>query len=316
MRLPDFFILGVQKAGTTTLADLLDATPGLSLTRPKEPMFFCCDDMETQFTNLFRQPSSWARFDWANRREELLAEYAQCYAHAAEDELVGDGSTTSLISERAVRRIAETCPEAKHLVLLRDPVRRAYSAYWHSVRTGLNHESFETVLRGGRDNLLRFGLYEQHLHRLYQYVPKEQVLILHFEDLTRDQPAVWQQAVDFLGRSDASLPAQDTTHANPAFYPKSLWLHGQLAHFQGIHDDSAPPVTWIAPEERAKSSLASTSGKGRAKALYRQLLMSDRKPTDNNPATVRTLRDFYRKENQGLSDLIGRDVFTLWEWET
>lgn len=315
MRLPDFFILGVQKAGTTTLADLLDATPGLTLTRPKEPMFFCCDDMEVQFTNLFRQPSSWARFDWPARRDELLTEYAQCYAHAAEDELIGDGSTTTLISERALQRIAETCPQAKHLVLLRDPVRRAYSAYWHSVRIGLNHEPFEAVLRGGRDCLLRFGLYEHHLRRLYRFVPQEQVLVLHFEDLTRDQPAIWKQAVEFLGCKADQLPLQASTHANPAFFPKSRWLHRQLAHFQGIHDDSAPPVTWIPPEERAKRTLALGSGKGRAKALYRQLLMSNRKPAENNPETVRTLRQFFRKENQGLPDLISRDVFTLWGWE-
>ncbi|MEM1059841.1 MAG: sulfotransferase [Verrucomicrobiota bacterium] len=314
MRTPDFFILGVQKAGTTTLADLFEATPGLTMTRPKEPMFFCADDMEVQFSNLFRQPSSWQRFDWEGGREALLGEYAASYAHASPEEKVGDGSTTTLLSRRALERIAQTCPRARHLVLLRDPVRRAYSAYWHAIRGGLHAESFETTLRAGRDSLLRYGLYAQHLRVLYSIVPREQVLVLHFEDLARDQAAVWREAVTFLGLPAEPPPKLEETHANAAFYPKSLWLHRQLAGLQGAHNDQMPPVTWLPAEAREGLQAAVSAGKSRAKQLYRQVLMSQRKPAEADPQTVQTLREFYRRENKGLDELVGRDMVKLWGW--
>jgi len=314
MRLPRFFILGVQKAGTTTLARLLDATPGLAMTEPKEPMFFCCDDMNIQFSNLFRRPSSWQRFDWENRKDDLLAEYSTCCEHAPEGAFVGDGSTTTLLSRRALARIAETLPGARHIVLLRDPVKRAYSAYWHAIRTGLHAESFESALRSGRDCLLRFGHYEAHLRQLFEFFPREQVMVMHFEDLARDQKNCWKEAAAFLGRPMEEVPQLEAAHANAAFYPRSLTLHRWLARLQGIHNDTAPPVTWLPPEEKKAHPMSSSGLRKQAKELYRMLLMTDRKPVAPHPDTVRVLRDYYRRENRGLGKLLERDVFGLWGW--
>ncbi len=135
MRFPDSCVAWAAKSGTTTLCAMLDEHPDIFITRPKEPMFFCRDEILVYQNYFHPSLERWWVFDWERRREELLLEYAGHYTSAAEHQLSGEGSPRYMASTKAPDRIAELKPEMKSVFILRDPVSRAYFHYWHLVST-------------------------------------------------------------------------------------------------------------------------------------------------------------------------------------
>ena len=123
-RLPDFLILGEMKCGSTTLWQLLS----------KHPRIFFPDEKELHFFN--------ARPD----RPLSASDYERCFASSDSDHLLGEATPNYLFDEDASVRIHRTIPEARLIAILRDPVMRAWSHYWHNVRRGREPLSFQRAL--------------------------------------------------------------------------------------------------------------------------------------------------------------------------
>src|SRR5262245_31073319 len=97
-RLPDFVIVGAQKSGTASLSALLSDRSDVFMCRPREPMFFCRDDAAIHPHTLLSNRDLWRAFDWKGDQQRLLDDYAELFRSAGRNQLVGEGSTTYLVS--------------------------------------------------------------------------------------------------------------------------------------------------------------------------------------------------------------------------
>jgi len=218
--LPNFFILGAAKAGTTSLYEYLRHHPDVYLSDVKEPHYFCNDD----------------------RYEKGLNYYLDVFFPGS-DKCIARGEATPhyLYYEKAARRMSEVLPEAhqRFIIILRDPVERAYSLYWNMV--GERHESlsFENALEAEAERLhdeevyyhgeVRFqyfesGLYAKQIKTYYKYFDPSKFLILFFEDLLNNPEEMVRSVYRFIGVSD-NVEIVNPKNSNPAGLPKSTMLH-------------------------------------------------------------------------------------------
>jgi hypothetical protein len=206
---PDFLIMGAPKAGTSALHAALARHPQIHLTSPaaphlKEPKYYLCDDVPPP---TFRGPGdAHSNREWVWRRSE----YEALFAAAPPASVRGESTPFYLWSSTARRRIAEELPEARLVVVLRDPIDRAYSNWMHLWSDGLEPDpSFlsafareEARVSAGWAPFWRYrglGLYGRQLADLYSRVDREQVLLLRYRDLI-DEPATTLDRVSaFLG---------------------------------------------------------------------------------------------------------------------
>jgi hypothetical protein len=221
-QLPNFFILGAPKCGTTSLYRYLGSHPDVFFPANKEPQFFCNE-------GLFSRG---------------LGFYARTF-FAGADRFVcrGDATPHYLYYEKVAVRIRQSLPAEHHrfIVILRDPVERAYSHYWNMVAEGLETASFEKALALEAERLtdpeleragtLTFhyvsaGLYATQLERYFRHLNRDRFLILFQEDLATNPSDVLQQVLDFLGLPARELDLLD--RYNEAGMPRSTRLQQMM----------------------------------------------------------------------------------------
>ena len=203
--LPHFLVLGTQKGGTTSLHQLLAAHPQVYLPACKEVHYFSLHDHET--------------LHW----------YAKHFADAQAGQLRGDITPYYLFHPRAPQRIHAVLPQAKLIVLVRDPVERALSQFFHARRHGFEPLELEAALEAetkrlaGADERLRApgsrdyshqkhsyisrSRYEQQLKRYTGLFAAKQLLVLRSEDLFHNTDMCWERIQAFLGLRSLPLPA-------------------------------------------------------------------------------------------------------------
>src|ERR671930_1259656 len=201
--LPDFLILGAQKAGTTALFAYLRWHPGVTGPAFKEVSFF---------DRHYVHGERWYRAHMPLRRGRI----------------VGEASPSYLFHPLAPERVARMLPRARLIALLRNPVDRAFSHYQHERALGREPLSFEEAIeqedermRGELERMLADpayfshawwnytyvarGRYAEQLERWYAVFPREQLLVLASEELAADPPGVYRRALEFLGASAHDL---------------------------------------------------------------------------------------------------------------
>ncbi|MGK2941782.1 MAG: sulfotransferase [Immundisolibacter sp.] len=205
---PQVFLIGAQKAGTTFLANLLGAQPGVCVARPKEPDFF---------TRHRERGLDWYRDCFPTTEGRLLLDASTSYSAAP---LAGYGSAGDDPRSRyagvpiAIHAVA---PAARFIYLVRNPAARVHSAYWHGVRTGNETLPIETALATD-STYLRTSDYLGQLRLYLEYFPREAFLILRFEDLVREPLAVLEAACDFLGLARPLALPPDSGHNRSYVY--------------------------------------------------------------------------------------------------
>lgn len=208
----DFMVIGSQKAGTTALFDYLTDDPRLNLSRDKEVHFF---DDESQDWSAPDYAAYHARFDLA--RPGLMGEATPIYVFWPE----------------SMERLATYNPDARLILMLRDPVRRAYSGWQMEYARGVETLPFAQAIREGRARLtgkpsnhpdrrelsyVERGYYGAQVQRVLNLFPPSHLLVQRAEDLRADPSAVLGQVCSFLGLAPPSRPvAHRTVHAAAAF---------------------------------------------------------------------------------------------------
>jgi hypothetical protein len=219
MNKPSIFLLGVQKCGTTAIAKMLGDHSEIFVPSVKETYFFVDE-------SYFPKGESWYL-------EEFYSNTATGNAR-----LLCDATPFYLCSEEALKRIASFADEsARFVVCLRNPVNRAYSAYWHQRRLGNENASFEDALRlesgrisdakakGGRwwrHAYTQVGLYAEHLERAFSILGRERFLVLNENDLAGAE-ALKPKLHAFLGLKDA-FEIDQVSKANKSVMPRSRLL--------------------------------------------------------------------------------------------
>jgi hypothetical protein len=192
MTLPNFIIIGAQKAGTTALYRYLEEHPDIYMSPDKEPRFFAnAEDRNGVFPYKTQQ------------------DYETLFSGVAGQRAIGEASTLYLHSETAPARIKALIPDVRLIALLRNPVERAYSAYNFRVREG--HEtrgSFRQVLddelrhveaHDGQSIYLARGMYATQLARYFALFDRSQIRLYTYERFTGNPGEVLADICDFIG---------------------------------------------------------------------------------------------------------------------
>jgi sulfotransferase family protein len=206
--LPDFVIIGAQKAGTTALFAYLRWHPELTGPSFKEVSFF---------DRHFAHGEAWYRAHLPARPRNLLVKLRRGRWPS-----VGEASPSYLFHPLAADRVAQMIPEARLIAILRNPVDRAFSHYQHEVALGREPLSFEDALdqeerrmRGEVERMLRDpsyfshawwnftyvarGRYAEQLERWFAAFPREQLLVLLSDELLEEPAETYARVTAFLG---------------------------------------------------------------------------------------------------------------------
>lgn len=185
-RWPNLFVVGAAKAGTTSLAYYLGQHPDIFMSPIKEPHFFS-GSTPTLFEAVHDERAYLRLFD-GSRGERYL----------------GEASPSYLDTAKAAQAIARAAPEARIVISLRNPIDRAYSDYWGSVRLGETRPFFELVqeavaCKEGSHGLVRRGTYAHNVERYLSVFGPDRVRVLFFEELVSDVRPQLTELFRFLG---------------------------------------------------------------------------------------------------------------------
>lgn len=203
MALPDFFLIGAPKAGTTALHVALAQHPELFLSRNKEPKFFLTDGPPPTGGGP-GDAATYRAYVW--RRED----YEALFEAAPQGALRGESTTLYLRDPAAHQRMAQLVPEAKLIAVVRDPVDRAHSNWMHLRSAGLEPEDDfvrACQLEGQRADAgwgpfwryVGLGRYGEQLEHLFSLFPREQVLVLRYRQLREEPHETLDRVCTFLG---------------------------------------------------------------------------------------------------------------------
>ena len=203
MALPDFFIAGAPKAGTTALHSALARHPSLFMAAVKEPKFFLTDGPP---------PAKGGPGDAKTYREHVWqrADYEALFDPAPAGTLRGESTPFYLYSRDAQLRIRALIPQARLIIVLRDPIERAHSNWAHLWSAGLDPigdfvqacRAEEQRTADGWADFWRYkdlGRYGHQIKQLYTVFPAEQVFMIRYREMIEDAAGTLDRICGFLG---------------------------------------------------------------------------------------------------------------------
>ncbi len=221
---PNFLIIGAHKAGTTSLYHYLNQHPKVYLSPAKEPRFFSLSNCSGRF-NGPNDPSNRCRFT-------TLDSYQELFKDVKDEKAVGEASTLYLYDKDAPNNIFKYNKEMKMIVVLRNPIERAYSNYTYARQKGHEEiEDFSTALdreeeriNNGWGALWHYkqkGFYSQQLKRYYELFNESQLKVFLYDDLIHSPQKVVHDIYQFLS-VDCDFEPDFSTKYNPSGVPTSM----------------------------------------------------------------------------------------------
>jgi hypothetical protein len=223
IKIPNLFIVGHPRSGTSSLHSYLDQHPDIFITVIKEPNYFALDFREASD----RYHNKKLYFPFRTREQ-----YLRLYRKWGDEKIAGEATATNLCSKVAAREIHRFNPQAKIIMMFREPVDFLYS--YHSAAQfalGEHLKSFEEALlaengrRKGRDLSKRvinpswlfyseFIKYAEQIERFLSYFAPEQIKIILFDDLKNDTPGIYRDILSFLEVNTDFKPSFDIVNPN------------------------------------------------------------------------------------------------------
>jgi len=309
--LPDFFIVGHAKSGTTALYEMLRTHPQIFMPESKEPWYFASELHE-------RTPPR------PEGTPRTLEEYRAWFAGAAPGQRVGEASALYLWSRTAAAAIAEVQPEARIIALFREPASFLRSLHLQLIEAYVETEqnfgralALEDERRQGRHiprhtYWPRALLYSDHvryaeqLRRYHEAFGRERVLVLVYEDFREDNDATVRRVERFLGVDD-TVPIV-RSEANPSVQMRSARLH-RLLHAVSVGHGRGS----LAVKGALKSVLPADARRGLVRTVNERVL--HRAPAEVDEAFMAGLRSRFKPEVLALSDYLGQDFVARWGYE-
>lgn len=301
--MPNFLIIGAMKAGTTALYTYLEQHPQIYMSPTKEPNFFAFEDEDLYL----RWPDDQKGVNRTSVTD--IDAYRALFRGASGEKAIGEASHWYLYSPEAPERIRHHIPGVKLIVILRDPVERAYSHFLHSVRTGTERLSdFAQALReeeaGARkpwdfEDYVDRGFYYPQLKRYFDTFDRDQIRLYLYEDLNTDPLGLLRNLHEFLG-VDETFVTDVSFRRNVSGIPKSRALDAALRRPHPIRH---------ALKLHLPSGMRRRISKSLANLRTRNLV----KPPQLSPEVRKQLKEIYREDTLKLQGLIDRDL--SWQLE-
>lgn len=231
MTLPNFLIIGVEKSGTTALWYYLKQHPDIFMTDKKEPKFFAFEnnnfDCKGPGDNKFKK-NTVTKFE----------NYINLFKKVTNEKAIGEASPVYFLKKEYAERVRQYIPGAKLILVIRNPVDRAYSSYMHLRRDGReNCNDFEMAISKCEEriykryapiwNYIGGSFYYENIKNYFEIFPKEQIKIYLYDDFKNDNLSVLKNIFNFL-EVDENFKPSINSMINDSFIPKSRLLHKVL----------------------------------------------------------------------------------------
>jgi len=243
--MPDFLIIGAMRCGTTSLYRYLQQHPWVVASEVKELHFF---DI------YFSKGVNWYRLHFPSVPYRFYVEKVQGRAL-----ITGEASPYYMFHPHVPRRVFEAIPRAKLVVLLRNPVDRAYSHYHYEVKHGREPLSFEEAIEAEPERLdgelqriledenyesfhyghhayLARGIYVDQLMAWGRYFPGEQILVLNSERFFADPSRTLNRVIEFLNLPDWEMEGYERHNVSRYQEPMSVTTRNRLAEYYAPHN--------------------------------------------------------------------------------
>ncbi len=306
-RAPDFFIVGQPKSGTTALYEMLRRHPQIFMPDLKEPNYFAQEladkgppvDLPTTFDD-----------------------YLSLFASAQPGELTGEASIFYLWSRTAARNIARVRPDARIIVIMREPVSFLYSLHLQLINVHFEAEpdlrralALEEERLSGHHlpqegyywpQLLRYSEHMSYVDQLRRYqdaFSADRFLILIYDDYRRDNPATLHKILRFLDVDDTV--SLSTNEVNQSARIRARRVNNVM---NAVSDGRG---TGSAMVKAAVKAVTTQQVRRTARDLVSRNIVYG-KPLPPDRDLVMALRRRYKPEVEALSEYLGRDLITLW----
>lgn len=293
MTLPNFLIIGAAKAGTTALHTYLQQHPQVYMTPDKETNFFAFEGENLNFQG----PG-----DEAINQFSLttLESYQAEFQNVSKEKAIGEACPLYLYHPKAPEGIRSYIPDVRLIVILRNPVDRAYANFLHIVRDDREPcRDFDLALQQEekriKDNwewfwhYIQLGYYNEQLQRYYQIFDRQQIRVYLYEDLCQNSLALMQDIFRFLDIDDNFIPDLNI-RPNKSGMPKNLLFHQLLTKPNPLKSFLKPLFPSILRQKIQHQNLTTPQISSEAKAF---------------------LKELYRQDIIKCQDLIDRDL-SLW----
>lgn len=304
--LPNLFIVGQPKSGTSALFSFLKGHPEVCACATKEPQYFC-RDINSQYFHLKNQ----------DRNDE---NYLDLFEHCGEEKVIMEASTAYLYSRVAAEQIHAFNPDARIIMMLREPVDFLFTYHMQMLRTSCTFEEVDDFMsaieleeerKAGRripnncfdPQFLYYServCYTEQIERFRRAFPAAQLKIIIHDDFKSDNEAVYDEVVTFLGLDPAYRPQFKTINAKVGV---------RFRRLKQASDQYLFPV-----KQRIRPLLPAVVYKA-GRALYRRIFFKRNGLPTLQSADRIALKHQYKDEVARLSASLGRDLTALWGYD-
>lgn len=290
-KLPNFFIVGAPKAGTTSLYHYLKMHPEVFMSPIKEPNFFSYD--ETVRQNLYHKEKGVGTLD----------AYLELFATAnGRHKAVGEASVSYLFYPSVPAKIKELVPDAKIIMSLRNPVDRAFSHYYMEHKLGYVNVPLEDILSGKSNHkfahlwyqqYIELGLYHQQVKRYLDVFGKENVRIYIYDEITDNMEGMILNLLEYL-------------QIDPSFMPE----------LEGKYNTFSTPRNSIFRAIYAQKNLRRFARKivpdAQVEAIKKLFLTRNVKQAKHD-ATIERMQEIFKPDIMQLEKLLNKDLSRWYE---
>ncbi len=287
----DFIGIGVLRCGTTWMYNCLKEHPQICMSRVKETFFF------HDFMGI--------------KKEKNLEHYRQFFSHCSPDKIIGEFTPHYFSDPQSAKLIKENFPQAKLIVSLRNPIERLYSLYFFwKARGKHDFATFEEFLEKEEFGAKKEGFYYTHLKRYLDIFPKENILVLVYEDIKKDPLDFIKNVYAFLGAKEDFVPSSLNKQINPGRNFKS-WFLSKLVY----------KVVWKLKDKNWGQKLINFLMRSKVKVLFDKVMALGSSKKDESRGSARPpmkeetkkyLQNLYGEEIRNLQVFLNRDL-SFWK---
>ena len=299
MPLPNFYIIGAPKCGTTSLQAYLNQHPDVIFSRYKEPNYFAFAGQQLPEKGPVSPKLMHELIYFHSITDE--SEYLDQFTHHQGERIIGDASVRYLYTEPAAQRIKAATPDAKLVAVLREPVSRLYSHFCMNkqyqiepldLMDAIDAEQERIQQKWGWDwHYTMIGKYASQVKRYFDLFDPSQIKIFLYDDFQANPGEIIKQICEFLA-IDSNFKPNMEKRGKEAYMPKNLAFD-----------------RWLNRKNFSRTALESVMS-WRVKTKYRSILMqlNGTSVPKIDPQHKIALQKHFTEDIAELSDLLNRNI--------
>ena len=297
MVIPNFLLIGAAKAGTTSVTNYLDQHPEIFVCAEKDTCFFIFEGARPNF----KGPG-----DESLNRKAIIdyTTYVEKFEKVEKEKAIGESSVWYLNSEKAAYNIKKYLKTVKIIVILRNPIERAYSSYLMTIGENREYYTFEEALKEEKNRIandwefiwhhVNSGLYYKMIKRYYELFDKYKISVFLYDDLKKDAVGFMRNVFKFLEVDESYRPDTSLRYNTEGGFPKNRFIYDLVNKRNPIIQN----MKMLVPK------------KIRRKIRNKVNEVNNDKP-EIKKETRKYLKETFKEDILKVQELIGRDL-SMW----